>query len=104
VHARIACFQKWSPVVLTQLGQVMTRTFGIETRARDLSGSTRSDSIVCTLYQEPHDVPLDPEKQQQLLDRMTSTITEWARPAVPTVIVRYTDQPAPAETSALLVA
>ena len=82
----------------------MTRTFGIETRARDLSGSTRSDSIVCTLYGESHDPPLDPEKQQQLLDRINATITEWARPAAPIVIVSYTDQPAPVETSALLVA
>ncbi len=104
MQARIACFQKWSPAVLTQLGQVMTRTFGIETRARDLSESTRSDSIVCTLYRESHDALLDPENQQQLLDRINATITEWAKPAVPIVIVRYTDQPIPLETSALLVA
>ena len=100
--ARIVCFRRRPASELQRLATLLAKIPSITPQLTDSSTGVQEDSIVCTLHPEPGDAVPSKDLQERLITQVTDTIRDWAGSNVHTVLTRYTDNPAPIETQAIL--
>ncbi|MDP2816251.1 MAG: hypothetical protein Q8O19_06185 [Rectinemataceae bacterium] len=102
MQARIICFQRRPVSEQQRLKALLAKIPGIVPHLADSPGGVREDSIVCTLHLEPGEAAPSRDLQEHLTIEVTNILRDWAGKNVHTVLVRYTDKPAPRETQAIL--